>query len=568
MDTPNNVIDLRIYRPASVLIIDLVKHSTRERVAVQAVQTAMEEVLEKAKDILKITEAHFNYTGDGYVCAFVGDSSARILDFINIVIPELARRLTAHAEQLRAGLDFGLVHLTRNALTGKYELFDLASIQAARLEQSAEPGQILCTETIQKIFGHHYPSMFSKASILVKTKDRDLLAFQLTPFGWEHITACLTDYLFGSRASGAEDLGGKKKVLFVDDEPRVQEIFLSLFEAEWPDYEVFGCSDGQQALELFRAGEFAVAFVDMVMPIMDGVELTQRLIAVDPEVVVVLVTAYYSQDNLRKFFAAGGSYSLEKPLGANTFYETVKRALLCRSPQAIRNALGILCDDPGSLMWSLDGASQQLRSILSQVGDVHNRAHSLLHHQAIGISVHFVASMRPGCDVTGLLSRLRGQLACIERLSKVVGRLKKTELHSYLADYIADLRILYPNIEFALECAPDASTPVAMQHGGVVVLIVAELIDNAISALNGSGTIETKISALRSSGLVQVTVRDSGPGIPQDLVERAFDEGVSTKGPGRGLGLALVRGAAMGLGGDIRYEKREGTTFRVVIPAT
>src|SRR5437764_325472 len=131
MKKNNLLLDFRIYRPASVLVVDLVKHSSRGKAQVQLLQQTLEEVFLRAKRAMGMDDVCFNYTGDGYVCAFIGDASARILDFINSTIPELRRRFAQHDQKVRIGLDFGLVHLAPNALTGSAEHFDLPGIQAA-----------------------------------------------------------------------------------------------------------------------------------------------------------------------------------------------------------------------------------------------------------------------------------------------------------------------------------------------------------------------------------------------------------------------------------------------------
>src|SRR4029079_2307320 len=70
------------------------------------------------------------------------------------------------------------------------------------------------------------------------------------------------------------------------------------------------------------------------------------------------------------------------------------------------------------------------------------------------------------------------------------------------------------------------------------------------------------------TGQLQITVRDSGPGIPANNVWQLFHHGFSTKGVGRGLGLHLVREAVKRLGGDITYRSRKGTIFNATIPIT
>ena len=60
-------------------------------------------------------------------------------------------------------------------------------------------------------------------------------------------------------------------------------------------------------------------------------------------------------------------------------------------------------------------------------------------------------------------------------------------------------------------------------------------------------------------------VEDTGPGIPVDLRQRLFRPGVSSKGPHRGTGLALVQDVVTACWGSIRVESESGvgTSFFV-----
>ena len=61
---------------------------------------------------------------------------------------------------------------------------------------------------------------------------------------------------------------------------------------------------------------------------------------------------------------------------------------------------------------------------------------------------------------------------------------------------------------------------------------------------------------------------DRGPGIPATELPYVFDLGFSTKGAGRGRGLAIVRESVAAQGGELRVESSpgEGTQFRVGLP--
>ncbi|MDD5169303.1 MAG: hypothetical protein PHN75_10830, partial [Syntrophales bacterium] len=82
-----SLVDFRDFRPTAILTVDLVKHSRRPKSEVTTIQRVLASIFEDAVRRLNLTDVRFNYTGAGYVVAFTGDASARVLDFINAAIP-------------------------------------------------------------------------------------------------------------------------------------------------------------------------------------------------------------------------------------------------------------------------------------------------------------------------------------------------------------------------------------------------------------------------------------------------------------------------------------------------
>jgi PAS domain S-box-containing protein len=75
--------------------------------------------------------------------------------------------------------------------------------------------------------------------------------------------------------------------------------------------------------------------------------------------------------------------------------------------------------------------------------------------------------------------------------------------------------------------------------------------------------------ALSKDDMVDISVTDSGPGIPPDLMERIFENFFSTKSEGMGLGLALSRSIAESHGGKLLAENLPGggACFHLILPA-
>ena len=109
--------------------------------------------------------------------------------------------------------------------------------------------------------------------------------------------------------------------------------------------------------------------------------------------------------------------------------------------------------------------------------------------------------------------------------------------------------------------------------------IFTNFVTNAFEAMNGAGTIE--ITAVAIDGeeestaaeqtpgpMVMITITDTGPGIPPEVMDRIFSPFFTTKPQGSGLGLAIVRKIVDAHDGRIDVGQRPGggTVFRVTLP--
>jgi two-component system, CitB family, sensor kinase len=100
-----------------------------------------------------------------------------------------------------------------------------------------------------------------------------------------------------------------------------------------------------------------------------------------------------------------------------------------------------------------------------------------------------------------------------------------------------------------------------------LTVIIGNLVDNAIDAApeGGQGGLVQLSLARSADGCLHIGVRDNGQGIPEP-VEQVFTPGWSTKGSGRGFGLALVRDKVSRLRGTITAYNDGGAVIEVRIP--
>jgi two-component system NtrC family sensor kinase len=110
--------------------------------------------------------------------------------------------------------------------------------------------------------------------------------------------------------------------------------------------------------------------------------------------------------------------------------------------------------------------------------------------------------------------------------------------------------------------------PVIASDQSQLQQVLLNLINNAIDAIGKDGSID--VQTLVSQKMLEIHVRDSGPGIPKDQQRRIFDPFYTTKGFGKGtgLGLSISFGIIQGMGGTITFnsEKGRGTEFVVKLP--
>jgi len=106
-------------------------------------------------------------------------------------------------------------------------------------------------------------------------------------------------------------------------------------------------------------------------------------------------------------------------------------------------------------------------------------------------------------------------------------------------------------------------------YGSELNQVWTNLVDNAIDAMDGGGTITLRAERDPAGDGVRVSVCDSGPGIPPEVRARLFEPFYTTKPPGKGtgLGLHISHNVVARHGGRIEVEtSAEGTCFIVVLP--
>jgi PAS domain S-box-containing protein len=121
-------------------------------------------------------------------------------------------------------------------------------------------------------------------------------------------------------------------------------------------------------------------------------------------------------------------------------------------------------------------------------------------------------------------------------------------------------------IKYKLHLSKDL--PVAIIDRIQVQQVVLNLVNNALEAVAASGRRELTIETSNSGGVVEVAVRDTGPGLSPVVAKRLFEPFVTDKPEGLGMGLAISRRIITAHGGRLWTEPNPdgGACFRFTLP--
>ena len=115
------------------------------------------------------------------------------------------------------------------------------------------------------------------------------------------------------------------KVLLVDDEADLRFSFGSMLQHL--GFQVVAARDGLEALERFQKGEFALVFMDLTMPRMDGREAFLQMKYRDTEVKVILASGYSEGEAIETLHGLRPAGFIQKPFSLQALTRAVDRAL-------------------------------------------------------------------------------------------------------------------------------------------------------------------------------------------------------------------------------------------------
>jgi len=114
-------------------------------------------------------------------------------------------------------------------------------------------------------------------------------------------------------------------VHIIDDEPIIHEVMGQLLTTE--GYEVEVSSSGEKAVQKHSSQAFDLTLLDLLMPGMDGIDTLKAIKKIDPQALIIIITAYASVESAIAAMKIGAFDYIQKPFKHDELLLTIKRAL-------------------------------------------------------------------------------------------------------------------------------------------------------------------------------------------------------------------------------------------------
>lgn len=368
----------------------------------------------------------------------------------------------------------------------------------------------------------------------------------------------------------------KKEILLADDETDIREILrLPLSDL---GYQVFEAENGEQALRIFEEKQPPIVLTDIKMPIMDGIELLQKIKRINPETEVIMITGHGDMDLAIKSLKCEATDFISKPINVDVLEIALRRAvekILTRQKlREYTENLERLVSEKMELKSHLSSLGLMIGSISHGIKGLMTGLDGGMYLLNSGISKNNQEKIKEGFEVIKVIvGRIRSLVQDILFYSKERDlKCERIDTLSF-ADEVAmviEQKLMNQNIEFVKDfdlrvgkCEVDAS------HVNSALI---NILENAVDACARDKKDEPHkiIFRVRNDKKdIIFDVLDNGVGMDRETRDRIFTPFFSSKGEkGTGLGLFISKKIVEQHGGNIVVKSTEGkgTLFRIRIP--
>lgn len=369
----------------------------------------------------------------------------------------------------------------------------------------------------------------------------------------------------------------RTRILIVDDERGFRESLARRLEKRGAVVSM--AAGGKEALSSLSKEPVDLVLLDVRMPDMNGLEVLEHIRSEHADTEVILITGNVSTQEGVAGIKAGAFDYLTKPIEIEHLVGKIRQAFdkLLRGQEQEREARFrarmeqhlIAADRLAALGTLSAGTAHEINNPLAIINDSAGWLKSRVA-KADNLSADLRRDIELALDkIESSVKRARRithQLLSFSRQTEA--SIKEFNLSDLAAEVVELTRKVAAEHQAELTAACEVKDMRVWSDPYQVRQVLINLVTNGLQAVSAGGTVALVVTGDEDNAVA--IVKDDGPGIPPENLERIFEPFFTTKPPGEGtgLGLSVSRGMVEKLGGRIEVESKLGigTVFRVVLP--
>jgi len=338
-------------------------------------------------------------------------------------------------------------------------------------------------------------------------------------------------------------------ILIVDDESIIRDLCARALR----DYRILHADNGQEALRLLENEPIDLLLVDVMMPIMNGLDLLQQVKDRDPEQLVIIMTGYADKDVILRALKSHADDFIQKPINLLQLKTSIENALekknLRQELLQVKQLDRIKSDFLGLV-------SHKLRTPTTSISlFIQNLASSNFDPTDPGF-IAAVAAIREESDYLAYL------IEDLLYFSDVIlqdkrGTIALANLKEVATTVLAEKRRVAEQKQLILESDFSGDWVDIMIDRVRISFAMNALLDNAIKFTPPGGKVI--FSGEVSSQDILLKVTDNGPGIPEDELPKVFDKFYQVDPHNTGQ----IRGFGLGLFYARQFIREHGGTIEI-----
>ncbi len=364
------------------------------------------------------------------------------------------------------------------------------------------------------------------------------------------------------------------KILIVDDVKANVMLLKALVKKN--DFQIIEAFDGKQALEMFEAHKPDLILLDIMMPILDGYQVLEKIRtgSINTDVSVILITALDNKEEVVKGFSAGANDYISKPFNNKELEARIRHQIsLIAAKQEIDQKTKDLISAIKNRDKLYSVIAHDLRSPLSSVKMILNLLVSELKNCGISNDLYELLdeSNRTTENLFILLDNLLKWTK--NQIGKLHLSIQKIDIIGIIHGLIDLYSLMTQGKNIEINVISISKSIEIYSDTDIFKTIIRNLLSNAIKFSYSGSKIYISIDEKNDS--VEICVEDFGCGISperQALILADKEIGYTSYGTnneeGSGLGLNLCKEFTEKLGGKIWFESElnKGSKFYISLP--